>query len=65
LIDEVSNRDFNIFIGRPFLVASYFVGFSFIAPFILAMMCSASLTIFSLKLFDYKENASQIEMQAK
>lgn len=65
LIDEVSNRDFNIFVGRPFLMASYFIGFSFIAPFIFAIICSASLTVLSSKLFSYKDNANKIDAQTK
>lgn len=50
LIDEVFKRDINICAGRPFLVASYFVGFSFIAPFVLAMACSVSIAFLSSKL---------------
>lgn len=50
LLDEVSIRDTNIFSARPLLIASYFIGFSFIAPFILAMSTSVIIAITSSKI---------------
>lgn len=50
LITQVSNRDNCIFGSRPILIGSYFLGFTFIAPFFMGVVSAITLAINSNKL---------------
>lgn len=50
LMDQIAIRDNYVFGGRPFLISSYFIGFSFIAPFSLAVLSSVTLAVLGWKL---------------